>query len=385
MILQLTEHQKEKRALFKRFSDEQIAPHASRADREEKLPAELINKIAGAGFLGSLLGKEWGGMGLDFITYGLLNEEVGRACSSARSLLTVHDMVAMAIWRWGTPSQRDKWLPLLSRGKAIAAFAASEPEAGSDLGSITTEAVSTSGGYLLNGTKKWITFGQVADLFLVLAALEGKPVALLVERERQGLSTVQISGMLGVRASMLAEVRFDNCEVPKENQIGRPGFGLTSVISTALGLGRYSVAWGCVGIAQACVESSISYTGSRKQFGKLLKEHQLIRQMISDMVVNTKAARLLCCRAGFLKNEGDPDEVMETLIAKYFASRAAMKSASDAVQIHGANGCGDQHPVQRYMRDAKIMEIIEGSNQIQQILIADYGYQEEARNMAASK
>jgi alkylation response protein AidB-like acyl-CoA dehydrogenase len=291
-------------------------------------------------------------------------------------------MVAMSILRWGNQEQRAKWLPLLARGKAVAAFAVSEPEAGSDLAGIKTTAVSSAKGFALNGVKKWITFGQAADLFLVLARLDEKPTAFLVERSSPGLTTLPISGMLGVRASMLAEIKLDDCEIPAANIIGRAGFGVASVMSTALGLGRYSVAWGCVGIAQACLEASVKYTSDRTQSGKLLKEHQLIRQMISDMVVNINAGRLLCSRAGSLKEAGDPCEVMETLIAKYFTSRAAMKSASDAVQIHGANGCGDQYPAQRYMRDAKIMEIIEGSNQIQQILIADSGYQEQARNQA---
>jgi glutaryl-CoA dehydrogenase (non-decarboxylating) len=380
MNLQLTNQQKQDRTRFREFVNQEIAPQAYQFDREEKLPIELTVKIARQGYLGSFLGEEWGGRSLDTITYGLLSEEIGRACSSVRSLLTVHDMVAISVLKWGSQEQREKWLPLLARGEAIAAFAVTEPEAGCDLGSVKTTAVRAGIGYVLNGVKSWITFGQVADLFLVLAALDEKPSAFLVERNSPGFSTVPISGLLGVRASMLAEVRLKDCGIPANSIIGRPGFGLASVVGTALGLGRYSVAWGCVGIAQACLESCVKYTSDRTQFGKLLKEHQLIRHMISDMVVDIKAARLLCSRAGFLKQLGDPREVMETLIAKYFSSRAAMKSATNAVQIHGANGCGDRYPVQRYMRDAKIMEIIEGSNQMQQLLIADYAYQEEARN-----
>jgi glutaryl-CoA dehydrogenase (non-decarboxylating) len=379
MDFRLNAQQKQQREGFRQFCTQEIAPHADQFDRQEKLPPELIDKLASRGYLGSFLAESWGGSGLDLLTYGLLTEEIGKGCSSVRSLLTVHDMVATAILRWGNPEQRAAWLPLLARGQRLGAFAASEPEAGSDLGGIQTTAARTPGGYVLNGLKKWITFGQVADLFLVLARLDEKPTAFLVERDRPGLSTRPIGDMLGVRASMLAEVEFTDCRIPADHLIGRPGFGLASVISTALGMGRYSVAWGCVGIAQACLDACVQYTSDRKQFGKALKEHQLIRQMISNMVVNVKAARLLCCRAGFLKSDGDPREVMETLIAKYFASQAAMKSASDAVQIHGANGCGGKYPVQRYMRDAKIMEIIEGSNQMQQILIADYGFQEGVR------
>jgi len=174
---------------------------------------------------------------------------------------------------------------------------------------------------------------------------------------------------------MLAELEFDECPVPRANMLGRVGFGLLTAVSTGLGLGRYSVAWGCVGIAQACVDACVKYTNQRMQFGLLLKEHQLIQQLMADMITNVRAARLLCCQAGYLKDLGDPDEILNTFIAKYFSSRAAMKIAADAVQIHGANGCGPEHSVQRYFRDAKVMEIIEGSNQIQQITIATHGHE----------
>jgi hypothetical protein len=175
---------------------------------------------------------------------------------------------------------------------------------------------------------------------------------------------------------MLAELHLDDCRIPQENLVCRQGFGFSHVASSALDYGRYSVAWGCVGIAQACLEACIQYTSQRKQFGVYLREHQLIRQMIADMVANVKAARLLCYQAGYLKDISDPKSIMETSIAKYFASTIATKVASDAVQIHGGNGCSSEYPVQRYFRDAKIMEIIEGSTQIQQITIAEYGYQE---------
>jgi len=379
MDIELTSQQKEAWAAFRLFAQKEIALRAGEFDREEKLPAELIRTIAARKFLGGTLPEAWGGAGMDMITYGLLNQEVGAACSSTRSLITVHDMVAHAILKWGSENHKMKWLSRLASGETIAAFAVSEPNVGSDLKSVETTATSSAGAYRLDGVKRWITFGQIADLFLVLASCEGKPTAFLVERDRPGLSTTPIAGLLGVRASMAAEVKFDDCVVPEENLIGRKGFGLLSVIPTALGLGRYSVAWGCVGIIDSCVRASVEYADSRRQFGAYLKEHQLIQQMLTEMTVNLKAARLLCCQAGCLKDAGDEREVMETFIAKYFASRAAMGAASDAVQIHGANGCGAEFPVQRFFRDAKIMEIIEGSNQIQQILIAGYSYQEQVR------
>jgi glutaryl-CoA dehydrogenase (non-decarboxylating) len=376
MEIELTRQQQEDQAGFRRFASDEIAPYAGEADREEQFPLAVLRKIAQSGYLGCILPREWGGKGVDLVTYGLLHEEIGKRCSSARSLITVHDMVALAILRWGSERQRDSLLPRLASGELLGALAVSEPKVGSDAKNIETAAWRSTGSYILNGTKKWITSGQVADLFLVLAKYEDKPTAFLVERGRPGFSVEPISGLLGLRASMAAELSFRQCEIPQENLIGRAGFGLNSVIQTALGLGRFSVAWGSVGIAQACLDACLSYASERRQFGSLLKDHQLVQEMIAEMATNLKAARLLCYQAGYLKQADDPREIMETFVAKYFASRAAMRAAVDAVQIHGANGCSSEYPVQRYLRDAKVMEVIEGSNQIQQILISNYAFQE---------
>jgi alkylation response protein AidB-like acyl-CoA dehydrogenase len=285
-------------------------------------------------------------------------------------------MVAYALFKWGSKFQKEYWLPKLASGEVIAAFALSEPNVGSDAKSVETTAMRSGNSYVLNGQKKWITYGQIADVFLVFAQYEDKPSAFLIEKNSPGLSIKPIFGMLGVRASMLAELHLNDCQIPQENLVCRQGFGFSHVASSALDYGRYSVAWGCVGIAQACLEACLQYTSQRQQFGVYLKEHQLIQQMITEMIANVKAARLLCYQAGYLKDIGDPKSIMETSIAKYFASTMATKIANDAVQIHGGNGCSSDYPVQRYLRDAKIMEIIEGSTQIQQITIAEYGYQE---------
>ncbi|KAB8332625.1 acyl-CoA dehydrogenase [Scytonema tolypothrichoides VB-61278] len=376
MKIELTTQQKDAQAQFRAFVDSEVMPYANHYDQEECTPPKLIEKIAKKGYLSAVLPKEFGGMGMDFITYGLLNEEIGRGCSSLRSLLTVHCMVAHAVSKWGNKSQKEYWLPKLASGEVIAAFALSEPNVGSDAKSIETTATLSGDSYVLNGQKKWITYGQVADVFLVFAQCAGKVGAFLVEKNSPGLLIKPISGMLGVRASMLAELHFRDCRIPQENLVGKLGFGFAYVASSALDYGRYSVAWGSVGIAQACLEACIQYTSERKQFGVYLKEHQLIRQMITEMIANVKAARLLCYQAGYLKDISDPSSIIETSIAKYFASTTATKAANDAVQIHGANGCSSEYSVARYLRDAKIMEIIEGSTQIQQITIADYGYQE---------
>ncbi|PSB49520.1 acyl-CoA dehydrogenase [Cyanosarcina cf. burmensis CCALA 770] len=376
MHLDLTPQQQKAQAEFKAFTDRAIVPFADRADREEKTPPESIAQLARHGYLGATIPPEYGGCGMDTIAYGLLSETIGRGCASLRSLLTVHTMVAQALLKWGSTAQKNQWLPKLATGEAIAAFGLTEPNVGSDAQRIETTATLEGNAYILNGSKKWITYGQIADVFSIFAQCDGKPTAFLVEKNAPGLSIEPIFGMLGARASMLAELRFDRCRIPRENLVGKVGFGLSCVASAALDYGRYSVAWGCVGIAQACLEACLHYTSVRQQFGTYLKEHPLIRQLISDMITQTKAARLLCYQAGYLRQIGDPKSIAETSIAKYFASTTAMKAASDAVQIHGANGCSPAFSVERYWRDAKIMEIIEGSTQIQQLTIASYGYQE---------
>lgn len=380
MKLELTPQQNSHQLAFRRFAKEEIAPHADQIDREEFIPPDIFTKLAERGYLGSIIPTEWGGNGLDMITYGLLHEELGQACSNVRTILTVHDMFSIAVLRWGKAAQREKWLPQLARGEIVAAFAITEPNVGSDPKRVEATAVKTSSGsFVLNGQKKWTTFGQIASVFLVLVQYEGKPTTFIVERDNPGLTISPTYGMLGLRGCMLAELSFVDCEIPAENLLGGIGFGLLSAVSTALSLGRYTVAWGSVAIAQACLNSSMSYASTRRQGGALLKDHQLIRQMLTNMVTNVKAARLLCFQAGYFKDVGDPREVGEAFTVKYFASRIAVKAALDAVQIHGANGCCREYPVERYLRDAKLMEIIEGSTQIQQITIASIGHQEYTR------
>lgn len=375
-MIELTSQQKNYQAEIRAFVNEEIFSYAGKWDKKEYTPLDLIKKIAQRGFLGAVLPQEYGGKGMDMISYGILNEEIGRGCSSVRSLLTVHNMVSQALRKWGNKPQKEYWLPLLASGEVIAAFALSEPNVGSDAKSVETTAKFTGNAYILNGQKKWITYGQIADVFLVFTKCEGKPTAFLVEKNNPGLLVKPMSGLLGTRASMVAELQFDNCEVSAENLVGKLGFGFSYIAASALDYGRYSVACGCVGIAQACLEACIKYTSDRKQFDVYLKEHQLIRQKITQMIVNIKAARLLCYQAGYLKDINHPNSIIETSIAKYFASTTATKIANDAVQIHGGNGCSSEYPVERYLRDSKIMEIIEGSTQIQEITIAESGYQD---------
>lgn len=376
MKLELTAEQRAARGAFRAFAQAEIAPFADQWDREEAIPRELIDKLAGRGWLGAHVPAEHGGAGMDMITYGLLTEEIGRTCSSTRSLLTVHDMACQAILRWGSRAQRGHWLPKLARGEVLGAFVLSEPQAGSDAMGVQTTAEKDGDGYVINGRKKWTTFGQIAGLYLTFLKCEGKPTAFLVERSTPGVRVEPIHGMLGTRASMLAEIFFESCRVPAENMVGRVGFGVSHVVAATLEHGRYSVACGSVGIAQACLDASLRYAREREQFGQPIFDHQLVRAMLSDMIVQVRAARLMCLRAGYLRQANDPSAFMETMAAKYLASTVATRASTDAVQIHGATGCIDGSPVSRYFRDAKVMEIIEGSTQIQQMTIARFDFQE---------
>ncbi|EMS72509.1 acyl-CoA dehydrogenase family protein [Ruminiclostridium cellobioparum] len=370
MKIELTPEQLKLQEQFQKFVDKEVAPMAEQNDREERVPEDLIKKIADQGYLGSMLPVEYGGKGWDMITIGLLNEEFGRGCSSARSLLTVHGMAALGIERWGTPEQRNYWLPKMASGEIIGAFALTEPNVGSDAKSVETTAVLEDDYFILNGQKKWITMGQIANIFLLFAKCEGKPTAFIVEKCSPGFSFKPINGLIGARASMLAELKLENCRIPKGNLVGSVGTGLSHVALSCLNYGRYTIAFGCVGLGQACLKKSVQYTRKRRQFGAPLRENQLIQKMITEMVVNIKAARQLCYHAGYLKDTGDPDYIMATWIAKYFASKMINQVAGDAVQIHGANGFSREYDVERYFRDSKINEVIEGTTQMHEILIA---------------
>jgi glutaryl-CoA dehydrogenase (non-decarboxylating) len=289
--------------------------------------------------------------------------------------MTVHNMSAQAVLMFGDRKQQARWLPDLCAGEKIIAFALSEPEVGSAAHMIKTEAVEKGSSYVLTGTKKWITYGQIADFFLVFAHCGQNAVALIVDRCSDGLTVKPMQDTFGARGSMLAEIGFDAVAVPKAHQLGALGAGITFVANAALDHGRFSVAWGSTGIIQACLEACLSYTKERQQGGRKLKDYQLIRRQLTNMLVTHTAARALCLRCAGLRDEGDPRAVMETSIAKYYASDAAIRVANDAIHVHGANGCSPAYPVGRYLRDATVMGIIEGTHEIHQIALADYAFQ----------
>jgi len=369
----LSTENKKRQEQFIAFVDDYIEPTAHITDRNQYMSNQVIKDIIREGYWGTEISNEYGGGDYDMVTYGLFSEEIGRGCSNVRNLLGVQGMVSVALSKWGTKDQKDKWLPKMASGEMLSAFALTEPKIGSDAAHINTEAKQKGDTYIINGKKKWISFAQNAHVFLLFAQVEGQVGAFLIERDTPGLAVKPIEDLLGFRGSGLGEITLENCEIPKENLVGKIGFGITYVANYGLLHGRFSTAYGCVGLAQACLDASLKYSNTRMQFGKPIAKHQLIQQMLADMMTEISAARALCLRAGHLHDIGDLNTVLETSMAKYFASTIASKSANNAVQIHGANGVSSDYPVQRYLRDVKIMEIVEGSSQIQQQLIAKYG------------
>lgn len=370
--IDLSAQQQAAQGSFRAFVEAEITPHAHCYEQAQRIPPETIAKLAQQGYLGAVIPERYGGQEMDLITYGVLNEELARGSSSVRGLMMVQNMIGYTLSKWGSQPQKERWLNPLAAGGLIASLALTEPEVGTDIKEVQTTATLEGSTYLLNGHKQWISLGQIAGLFLVLGRYEGRLCAFLVERDAPGLTVKPMSDLSGLRATMLAELFLENCRIPQENLVGTVGFGLAPVVFTALNLGRYSIAWGCVGIAQACLDACLQHTQTRKQFGVYLKDHQLIQHMLTDMIVNVKAARLLCFQAGYMTDASDVNAFAETMVAKYFASTAATRTANDAVQIHGAVGFQENHPVQRHLRDAKMMEMIEGTTQIHQIKIAEY-------------
>jgi glutaryl-CoA dehydrogenase (non-decarboxylating) len=348
----------------------EVGPRAYEIEQLGRLPDDLLEQMVRLKVLGAPFPRELGGSGLTPTVCGLLCEEAGRWCTSTRSLLTVQWMVGAALQRWGTEEQRRRWVPRLADGSTIAALALSEPGAGSDAAAIATNVSRHGRDLVLNGRKRWISFGTTADFVLVLATGEDGAVAVVVERGDPGLSVAPINGLLGCRGSDVGDVLLEDCVVPANRVVGRPGSGITHVAGTALDDGRFTVGWGCVGMLAACVEDSSAHATARRQFGVPIADHQLIRRLLTDMGTAAATARLLALEAARLRTAGRANAAAATLMTKYHASTAAARAAADAVQIHGAAGCVAGSRVERFYRDAKVMEIIEGSTQVQQNVIA---------------
>lgn len=354
------------------FAATEIRPFARSFDEQQQgIPRSLIHKMGKMGFLGATISQDYGGSGLDAVSYGQMTEEIGKACASTRSLLTVHtSLAAEAIARSGSRDQRLKWLPAMVEGSVICAFALTEPEVGSDAGAIQASYTRAGDRYILNGRKKWISFGGIADLLIVIAKRDGQTSAFLVERSSPGVKTSPMSGLLGNRAAYISEIELANVEVPEEALLGGEGNGFSFVVNTALDHGRYSIAWAGVALAQEALDCMIGYAAEREQFGRKIIQFQFIQGFIADAQVNIHAARAQCMEVGRARQKKRPEAVTETIMAKYFSSKLAMRVATDAVQVHGGNGCYNKYPVERLFREAKVLEIIEGTSQLQQELIA---------------
>ncbi|MBI5888500.1 MAG: acyl-CoA dehydrogenase family protein [Deltaproteobacteria bacterium] len=375
MDFELSDEQKMIKETAKRFSDEVIAPVARENDILERFPSDILKKLAAVGFLGGPVPPAYGGAGLDFISDAIIFEEIGRGCSSVRTILSVQvSLVELIILKWGTEAQKKKYLPKLCKGELLGSFALTEPGAGSDPAGLKSTACKKGSGWVLNGSKTWISTGGVADVCIVFALTDpskgSKGIsAFIIEKGMAGFTTKEIKGKLGLRAADTAELFFKDCPMPGDALLGNENEGLKIALS-ALDNGRYGVAAGCVGIMQGCIDACVKYSKERMQFGKPIASFQLVQDMIARMAVDCDAARLLVYRAGHLKNKGVRN-TLETSMAKYFASEAAVRAATDAIQVHGGYGYSNEYPVERYLRDAKVATIYEGTSQIQKLIIGE--------------
>lgn len=367
----LTEQQQARQAEFRDFVTSHVEPAAAAWERDQVIPRRIIAMMAMKGYLGATLPREYGGQAWDVVTFGLLNEAFGRGSSSLTSVLTVQAMVAMALLKWGTRQQKETWLPRLTAGEVIAAFALTEPETGSDLNALTTEFTARpgSGKLLVNGKKQWITCAEIAGIFLVFGKLDDQPVACLIPRATPGFTIEPIRELMGFRAAGLAKLNLVNVEVSADNIVAKPGFALSHVMPVGLQYGRISTACSALGLMRGCFEESVAYATERKVGGRYLGEIGMIRTLITRMGTDVEAGNFLCHNACRSEDERAPEAFEKALTAKYFTSQAAVRAASDAVQVRGAAGCQESSPTARYYGSAKIMEIIEGTTQIHEDLL----------------
>jgi alkylation response protein AidB-like acyl-CoA dehydrogenase len=356
------------RSTAREFVEREIVPHARDWDREEEMDRGIVAKLTEVGFLGAALPEEYGGMGLDNVSYCLVTEELGRADSSVRGIVSVNvGLVGKTIARWGTEEQKREWLPRLSSGEALGCYALTEPGAGSDPSSLATRAERDRDEWAISGSKIFITLGTWATLALVFARTGDAITCFLVPTDTRGFSAQPLKGKLGLRAQDTGELSLDGVRVPAESVLGAEGEGMKVALS-ALDNGRISLAAGCVGIAQGCLEACLAYARERRQFGRSIASFQLVQELLSDMAVETEAARLLTWRAAVAADTGRR-HTLESSIAKYYASEAAVRAANAAVQIHGGYGYVDEYPVGKYLRDARVTTLYEGTSQIQKLII----------------
>lgn len=372
MELTLSAEQAAVRQLAAEFADRELLPHAATWDRRESVDPAIVAMLGDLGFLGLTIAEADGGSGGDHLAYCLVLEQLGRGDSAVRGIVSVSlGLVAKSIAAHGSAAQRAEWLPRLCAGAALGCFALTEPDSGSDAAALRTRAVRDGADWLLTGTKTFITNGTTADVALVFARTGGPGhrgiTAFLVPGDSPGLTRREIHGKLGLRGQATGELRFDEVRVPDTARLGDEGAGFRLALAT-LAKGRMSVAAGSVGIAQGCLDAAVGYAGQRTQFGKPIAAHQLVQQLLAAIAVDTAAARLLVWQVADLIDRGQPFAT-EASMAKLFASEAAVRAANNAVQVFGGYGYIDEYPVGKYLRDARVATLYEGTSQIQQLLI----------------
>jgi butyryl-CoA dehydrogenase len=375
MQFTFTEEQLAVQKTARDFAQGEVLPKAAEIDREHRHPAELVARMAELGFLGIAIPEQWGGSGMDHVSYILAMEEISRACASTGVIMSVNNsLVCDPINRFGTDAQKKQWLTPLASGKKLGCFAISEPEAGSDSAAQRTTAVRDGDTWVLNGIKNWITNGPVANVSVLFAmtdkTLGNKGItAFIVPMDAKGVRCGPPDDKLGIRGSKSCQIFLDDVRLPAEHLLGEVGSGFKIAMSTLDG-GRIGIAAQAVGIARAALEDSLAYAQTRKTFGKPIAQHQAIQFKLADMATEIDAARLLTLRAAWLKDQKLPFN-KEAAMAKLFASDVANKAAREGIQIFGGNGYVTEYPVERHFRDAKITEIYEGTSEIQRLVIAN--------------
>ena len=374
MNFELTEEHKMIRDAARDFAQTELLPGVIERDENQTFPTEQIKKLGGLGFMGMMVSPKYGGAGMDTISYILAMEEISKVDASCSVVMSVNNsLVCWGLETFGNEEQKEKYLKPLASGEMIGAFCLSEPEAGSDATSQQTTAIDKGDHYLLNGTKNWITNGSSASVYLVIAQTDlekgHKGInAFIIEKDMHGFVVGAKENKLGIRGSDTHSLMFTDVKVPKENRIGEDGFGFTFAMKTLSG-GRIGIAAQALGIASGAYELALQYSKERKAFGKEISKHQAIAFKLADMATEIEAARLLCLKAAWLKDNGKNYDTLGAM-AKVFASETAMKTTVEAVQVHGGYGFVKEYHVERLMRDAKITQIYEGTSEIQRIVIS---------------
>ncbi|MBA2247022.1 MAG: acyl-CoA dehydrogenase family protein [Chloroflexia bacterium] len=383
MNFDLDDEQIQVRDMVREWAAREVAPHIREWDSEGKVDRSVIDKLGESGILGLPIPEAYGGLGLDYISLALACDELEYVDTSLRVIMSVHaGLNSLALLQWGTEEQKQRWLVPQAEGTKIATFGLTEAAAGTDAGAIESTAKRDGDSYVLNGSKMWISLGDIADHFLVFASVDRSLKhnglsAFVLERGMEGFTTGTIKGKLGIRAGNTGELAFDNVRVPLENRIGDEGEGFKIAMS-CIDQGRLTVAAGAVGLTRAALDASVSYANQRQTFGQPIGRHQLVQQMIARMVAGLETSELLVYRAAELKNKGIRN-TRETSLAKWHACDVALKSADDAVQIHGSYGFSNEYPVERYLRNARGAVIYEGTRELHQVIQAEYalGYRQD--------